>query len=472
MRLFLISLSFICLCTLFPFQFDWSRYLSFLNLLQGFEQRIDPRDFLLNIILFMPLGMSLHKFPNRWSNLLFALLFCAAVSGSVEVLQLSLPGRNPNLLDIVSNSLGGVLGYSINDRWRRKLSHGIQTIGGIRFPTQRILAALLVYFILVMGVAIALPGASSLASWDTHMPLLLGNEKTGDRPWSGWVKEVYFVDRAWSEPEIKQALAEPSWNIQTPVLAAYLLSQGNREQTGNLPEFVWQGTPGEVSEKGVRLDREHWLATRESAAKLAERIQDTSQFTFVATIAPARFDQRGPARIISYSESPFSRNLTLGQQATHLHIRLRTFANNDNGTQPEWIIPNFFTSTDLQRLVMTYKGATLRVEAQSGTHVFNYPTDFNGGSPEKFMLYHSLLFVPLGLLVAMAIRGSSLGNLKHWRVGLLAIGVVLPSLIVESVLAVKNSRNASLNNVLLGVLFTGATAFIYWIISSRSSSHD
>jgi glycopeptide antibiotics resistance protein len=464
MRLFLISLAFILVCTLFPFQFNWERYGSFISLLRGFEQRLDLQDFLLNIILFMPLGMSLHSFPVRWRKLVFALLFCASVSTTIEVLQLSLPIRNPNLIDIFSNSLGGVLGYSVDRRWRTGLSHLIQKIGAIRLPTQWLIVAFLGYFILVISVATALPSASSLANWESSMPLLLGNEKTGNRPWSGWVGDLYFADRAWTEAEIKQALVEPP---DAPVVAAYALSRGiYQEQTGHLPELVWQGAAGEVTEQGVRLDAEHWLATRGAATTLAASIRDSSQFTLVAAIAPTSLVQTGPARIISYSESPFSRNITLGQELADLHIRLRTFANNENGTQPDFRIANFFTDTNLQRLVVTYKGALLRVDTQSSTYTFNFPTDFNQGSPEKFMLYYSTIFVPLGLLIAMIIRGANLGKLKPWRNGFLVLGVILPSLLVEGILAAESARTLRFNNVLISVIFTGAIAFIYWMISS------
>jgi VanZ like family len=471
MRLFVISVSFILLCTLYPFQFNWNGYSSFTDLLWGFEQRLDIRDFLLNIVLFMPLGLSLNGLPSRWKKLGVALVICMGLSTTVEVLQMALPGRNPNLLDIVSNSLGGLLGYRGDRRWSKPLGDAIQRFGNIRLPVKWLLAAFLGYFSLVLSLAIALPSASSLASWDSQMPLLLGNEKSGDRPWAGLIADVYFSDRAWSEAQIQRVLASEYFEVREPVIAAYSLSKGAyQDQAGNLPELVWQGTSGIQTEQGVRLDAEHWLATPKPAARLAERIRDSSEFTVVTAIATANLDQTGPARIISQSESPFSRNLTLGQERSDLHIRLRTFANDGNGSKPYFIIPNFFTDTELHRFAVTYKGATMRVDADpSRVYTFDFPTDFNSGSTEKFMLYYSLLFVPLGFLAAMVIRSVAVGRLSRWRVWFLGLGIILPSWIVEGILAVESSRNIRFINGLIGVLFMGATALIYWMISSDPS---
>ena len=64
-------------------------------------------DLLLNIALFMPLGAALALRGRRSSSI-------AAVAGllsaAIELSQFYIPGRDPSLSDIVSNTLGGVLG--------------------------------------------------------------------------------------------------------------------------------------------------------------------------------------------------------------------------------------------------------------------------------------------------------------------------------------------------------------------------
>jgi VanZ family protein len=75
-------------------------------------------DVLLNVLLFMPLGVSLTRWlttrRRRPGLLALAVVFgtCCAVSYTIEVLQQFLPGRAPTLRDVLANSGGGVLGWA------------------------------------------------------------------------------------------------------------------------------------------------------------------------------------------------------------------------------------------------------------------------------------------------------------------------------------------------------------------------
>jgi len=75
-------------------------------------------DVLLNVLLFMPLGVSLTRWlttrRQRPGLLALAVVFgtCCAVSYTIEVLQQLLPGRAPTLRDVLANSGGGVLGWA------------------------------------------------------------------------------------------------------------------------------------------------------------------------------------------------------------------------------------------------------------------------------------------------------------------------------------------------------------------------
>ena len=68
-------------------------------------------DLLYNIALFLPLGVLLGR---SGVSALRALVLSAVLSTTVEVLQLLVvPGRDPTLVDILSNSLGGALGVPL-----------------------------------------------------------------------------------------------------------------------------------------------------------------------------------------------------------------------------------------------------------------------------------------------------------------------------------------------------------------------
>jgi hypothetical protein len=76
----------------------------------------DVPNFLLNIVLFMPLGVGL-----RWRGLTSraVLLLLASLSVGVECLQFqAVPGRDASLGDVVANLLGGWIGLRIARRWR------------------------------------------------------------------------------------------------------------------------------------------------------------------------------------------------------------------------------------------------------------------------------------------------------------------------------------------------------------------
>lgn len=67
-------------------------------------------DFLQNILLFLPLGVALAFRRYRlWPAVLFGALF----SLTIEITQFVIPGRDPSLQDICSNTLGTLLGFAV-----------------------------------------------------------------------------------------------------------------------------------------------------------------------------------------------------------------------------------------------------------------------------------------------------------------------------------------------------------------------
>jgi hypothetical protein len=69
----------------------------------------------LNVLLFVPLGAVIGtRLRPRWLWLLVAL------SVAVETAQFLLSERNPDVMDVVTNTLGGVLGYLGGRWWARR----------------------------------------------------------------------------------------------------------------------------------------------------------------------------------------------------------------------------------------------------------------------------------------------------------------------------------------------------------------
>ena len=74
-------------------------------------------DFLLNIALFAPFGAAL---AGRGWGVRRVVLTAALASGAIEVLQVALvPGRDANAGDLLSNTIGGAVGWLLLRSWQR-----------------------------------------------------------------------------------------------------------------------------------------------------------------------------------------------------------------------------------------------------------------------------------------------------------------------------------------------------------------
>jgi glycopeptide antibiotics resistance protein len=471
-RLLISSFLFILLCTLFPFRFVWYDNFSIAELFDRFDVRFTLSDVIANIFLFMPVGFSVNCLlsttqKSRFSKLVITIAICAGFSAMVEILQVFLPMRSPNFVDIVSNSLGGIVGYPVGHFFRKRFVRYAEWILNRpdRLSLKKLVAMFLVYCTLALCIVLALPDPTSLGNWDAGFPLLLGNEKTGDRPWNGTIQTLYISDRALNEAAVDLAFTS-NFVLQDSLVAAYPLVESGafpdlkkyRDQSGNLPELGWKGTPTAILEQGAAIENGSWLETIAPAARLAERVGGSSQFTMMTAIATAQLDQEGPARIISQSDSPFHRNFTLGQAGSGLEVRLRTVASDANGVRPAFTVHGFFTDTKAHRVIVTYGNGVLKVYRDGLANVsqFRVPTDFVSGRPETFILYHCLIFVPLGGLLAMMMRYQK----RAIGVVLIALSSGVPALIFEQGLAIANTRDFSSKNWLLGFLFTAGAMLI------------
>ncbi|HSA79641.1 MAG TPA: VanZ family protein [Geminicoccaceae bacterium] len=74
-------------------------------------QYLIPRDLILNVILFIPLGVLIGAWRGRRAGRVGrAILLLAAISAGFEMLQLFVPGRVTSIDDVIANTLGGALG--------------------------------------------------------------------------------------------------------------------------------------------------------------------------------------------------------------------------------------------------------------------------------------------------------------------------------------------------------------------------
>lgn len=77
------------------------------------------KDWIINTVGFLPLGVLLVALFRERMRVVAATLACFAVSLSIELTQILLPWRVPSLQDLLLNTAGGLIGALLTDLWLR-----------------------------------------------------------------------------------------------------------------------------------------------------------------------------------------------------------------------------------------------------------------------------------------------------------------------------------------------------------------
>jgi glycopeptide antibiotics resistance protein len=464
------SILLVLFATLCPFNFSVPDSFSVAEVFASFNNTSDFQDQVNNVFLFVPVGFSLTSLLQRLRmrllvQIFIATLISAGLSLTVELLQVFLPSRMPTPADIMNNTIGGMLGFVCFYIWNHQSF--ANTVAHIKNrnhnrSNKQITALFLGYIFLTFLISLFWQSTTNLSNWNANYPLIIGNELTGDRPWQGYVSEVYIADRAITQNEVAQGLADSSYfnKLGTSLLASYQLNGKccYKEQTKQLPELLWQGQPSDIQEgKGAFLSSSHWLQTANPVAFLSKRISKTSEFTLSSSVATANTEQLGPARIISNSGNSLHRNWTVAQQGNNLDFRLRTPITGENGSELKLNIPNIFTDTNLHHIVITYTSATVKVYVDNlqNSYFFNL---LDLIPKKQRVFYYALTFIPLGvgLAIIILLAKRKLMFSKFLVYG----GILIPSLMLEGILVSESGKNLSLKNLLLGISFTAGAMLI------------
>jgi hypothetical protein len=366
---------------------------------------------------------------------------------------------------MVANTLGALLGLALFRAWQNRWR-----LLTVLLQPRYLLLCLIIYLLLLSVLSINLRNKARLDNWRPRFQLMIGNEKSGDRPWTGRVTNLAFFDRALPLAAVKSFLrgAEPAGLAPDNLVAYYPLQDAASlsDATGNLSDLLWQVDAGAKPEDPQpMLDGRHWLRTKWAVIYLAERLIATSQFTVMLSESTADLQQSGPARIVSVSATPHFRNLTLGQEAQDLVVRIRTPGTGLNGTLPEYIFPDFFMDQAPHNLALTYDSLALtvyRAESAEPTTVEVVPgLAFFFTLYEPFaqtmaatpalstvykVLFYLLAFIPCAFLLALL--GAQIQN-RILRLALLAMGTILPALLLETLLTAGNADDLRWPNLLL-----------------------
>jgi glycopeptide antibiotics resistance protein len=368
--LFITSLTTIIIATIFPFDFQIPVEFS-----EQFKFASSVKDYWQNILLFMPLGISLAMMfaPKQLgipAILIVVCLVSSLISSAVEITQFSLPSRVSNVTDIICNSLGGTLG-AILYFWRSQI---IQLLMGIvgrdfeRLSLKSLLKAIACYCFLVIVSIWVLAVNVNLSTWDENFYLTIGNEVTGDRPWNGQISELHISDRGFNPSEVQQVFKEANTflaqhsNLVTSIKFADRKNY-YQDLSHHLPPLVWQDLSASsqiepiyqsVENTKILVNSKQWLQTKEPAVALNQKLKNTGEFSLYLAISSNSHQQFGPARIMTLSEGVNSQNLVIGQKGKDLKFRLRTPITGRNATQPSFLVPRVFENEDLCQILVIF----------------------------------------------------------------------------------------------------------------------
>ncbi|MDF2388555.1 VanZ family protein [Nostoc ellipsosporum NOK] len=470
------SIVVVLIATLYPFNFYLTNSLSIQTVIASFDNSSSFQDVVNNILLFIPLGFALTALLQKTkikplSKFLTVILFSAGLSLTVENLQMFLPSRLPTPADIANNTLGGSVGMICFYVWHSQSFIDILSSvknSRISNSVKKITFLYLLYISLSFLILIPWQNSIKFSNWNLNYPLLLGNEQTGDKPWQGYISKVHIADKAVSQDEVLELFnAKNSLDvIRGSLVASYELTNQNSYQdlTGQLPELLPQGQLTNSEDgKHVTFSSRYWLKTEKSPIFLSKSIRQSSEFTIITTVATADTNQTGPARIISLSSGILRRNFTLGQQGTNLDLRIRTPISGENGTDIIFSVPEIFTNTKFHEIVITYSPANIQVYVDN-SHNFYTANLLELIPQEQKLFYYALTFIPLGFcLTFLALLARRKLNLYRF---LLTSGILLPSLILESILVIDTGKDISLSNILLGIFLTGGVMLMLQLRAS------
>lgn len=329
MRVTPIAVASILLCTAMPIEMrpwtSWSAVLA-------------PADFAANLLLYAPLGWGL-----RHRRIAVPAVLAGVLSLAVEILQGGMVGRYSAAFDTVANVSGAVVGFLAS-----RGSASRTSIGPVAFtpePGHVAVACLLLCLILANWFAPGRP--SDLSSWEDEYPLLLGNERTGERPWHGTIHELTIVPARLRDADLQRMAAPP----------------GAAPDSSAAPQGTWR-LPHEVGFIGGNA----WIAPASVSAAFIAAARKTGEFSVLVTLTPGSDHQSGPARFVSVSNGLFLRNFDLGQEGHSVMFRVRTPVSGKNGMAPHTSTDAVLSAGRKTVITATYDGSISRIHVDGELH--------------------------------------------------------------------------------------------------------
>jgi len=476
-RIFILSVIGIVYLTIFPFRFDFSapheyQTSPFLLGTSTKPSHYIGMDFFLNVLLFVPFGFGICAQVRKrgggiWTSFLLALVLGVFTTYLVELLQLYIPARDSGWLDVFSNTLGSVTGFSVfefcSDAVLPWLSIGEDALSSWISP-RRTAMVLLAYFAICFGISALLQKESRLSNWDPESFLVVGNDASGNNPWTGKIFGLQIWNRALPDETVRHiARQQPADDARAGMLASYDFTgePPYLDKTNFLPAIQWTPqqphfTAGHMPE----LNGTFWLSTEVPLENLMERITKTSQFTVHLTCETSTGDVNG--RIISFSRSAGNVNFLLRQEGRSLVFHLRNPLSASRFFL-SWYVHGAFEPGKVMDIVASYDGSDAFLYLDGKRVPQNYRFGPGAGVAHHFSLaqtevldgyitvYETVIFAPAGLLIGIAARKwDATESAGRWT---LILCWLAPTVLLEILLMGVSGRRLWIEDIVYSVIF-------------------
>ena len=373
--LLIASIVTMTIVTMSPFEFIIPQQISAQDIINKFHVLTNLKDYIRNIILFLPLGIAwagifTYKKYNHWQIVVTSLLLSAILSITIELFQVLLPSRTSSYSDIICNSLGGFLGSTLYC-WGQEFNRLIHLITYRQYQhiNLKFLFSIIVsYSLAIIFSFILLLHNVNLNNWNDDAYLAIAGEVNAQTSWRGYVSSVYICDRAINQSELANAFQDTHsfFKQTTDLITGLIFSDYQRSYTDlkqQIPNLYWHkktipidnnSLPAITNQKKVLFRNKNSLISGSPATIINQKIKSSQEFSLNIILATDKLDQAGPARIVSLADNRFSHNLMLGQESSDLVFRLRTRTTGLNASQPSFYFPNFFQDYKLHQILITF----------------------------------------------------------------------------------------------------------------------